>query len=139
MDLEAAARGEEVCWDESGILLESDKRQQTDKDNKRLSIDSAILLEKADSYMRCAYFRESSIAKAMHKRAMARSCGTGKVHLHTCACEECVERRITEHMRWNAYMRANGYRHGSKTDHIGKTHMDLQPWSQIPCRERYKD
>lgn len=100
-------------------------------------------LEKtAGEYVRYSYCRKSSIAKARHKEAIGTLSGSRQKHADICSCEDCTRARITEHMRWNAYMRSLGYRYspyGGKNHYRAKLHADLLPWKQLPCRERYKD
>ena len=56
-----------------------------------------------------------------------------------CECEDCMNRRISEHMRWNAYMRIRGYRHGKKRNDRGMVHPELRPFANISYLERFKD
>jgi len=94
--------------------------------------------------MRYAYFRQSSQAKAIHKKALTKishimkTCSNGPI----CNCDICKVSRLTEHMRWNAYMRSLGYcrnSKGSRRDSLAKLHPDICPWYELPCQERYKD
>ena len=41
--------------------------------------------------------------------------------------EEKLEIGMFEHVRWNAYMRGEGYRYGSERLDIAKTHNNLVP------------
>lgn len=100
------------------------------------------LKEKAVQYMKYAYYRNSSIAKAFHKEAIDKLPDRYPEHWDLCSCEACRIKRITEHMRWNAYIRSQGFSVNPYNDRRytrGKLHPDLKPWKDIPCRERYKD
>ena len=100
------------------------------------------LKKKVTQYIRSSYCRDSSLAKALHKEALLR-CGMESacyVGSPVCACDHCTSRRVTEHMRWNAYMRTLGYRKtDGTTDKIAKLHNNLRPWSELPIRVRFKD
>ena len=94
----------------------------------------------AEKYMRYAYYRQSSLAKDCHKKALAVLAEPQKTPCaELCNCETCNQKRITEHMRWNAYTRSQGFRYGKKRSDRAKLHPDLRPWSDLSCCERYKD
>ena len=109
------------------------------KDEACTDVDVEKLLKEVVKYMCYAYFRQSSIAKLEHKKTVGRFYPDAGSHGPVCNCDICREQRITEHMRWNAYMRAAGYRYGKNRFDRAKVHNDLKPWDQLPCRERYKD
>lgn len=44
-----------------------------------------------------------------------------------------------EHVRWNAYMRSEGYAFGEKTDHFTKRHYDLRNVSAMTLHDLRKD
>lgn len=100
-----------------------------------------------DDYFNFEYYRASSIAKAIHKSVigsweMLRNNGKrpkDHVDVPVCGCKYCTGRRITEHMRWNAYMRVNGYRYSKKRLDRAKLHDLLVPWGELDELERYKD
>ena len=100
------------------------------------------LQEQLDNYVHYEYYRRSSLAKAKHKDMLDESEVTvpdGHNHLDpNCKCALCRS-RITEHMRWNAYMRVNGYRDGKEKDDMAKIHPCLKPWKELPPKERVKD
>ena len=102
------------------------------------AFDSAETQE-AEKYMKEAYCRRSSIAKLEHKAAGTRCYPDTLAHSPVCGCDACREMRITEHMRWNAYMRGLGYRRADARYDRAMVHKDLKPWGDLPCRERYKD
>ena len=55
---------------------------------------------------------------------------------------ECLEFiRMLEHMRWNAYIRAEGYVfHDAKTkSNVAKIHRCLVPFDKLPIKEQEKD
>lgn len=128
LDREAADKGQEVRW-YLDRLFEQDGP----------GVKAEGMRAEAEKYMWSSYCRDSSIAKAMHKRAMERVMGQTEPHHSVCDCEVCTDRRITEHMRWNAYMRAKGFRYAPQKDLQIKTHFDLVPWEDLPLRERLKD
>ena len=97
--------------------------------------------EKCDRlYWRYEYNYRSSNAKALHERLRKKLheelglhiSGVGKTH------EEIISDptlRLAvgklEHIRWNAYMRSEGYCYGNKKDHLAKTHYNLVPVDQL--------
>ena len=60
------------------------------------------------------------------------------INKSSCRCPLCLS-RITEHMRWNTYMRVKGYRYGKEKDDMAKIHDDLLPWEQLLQKEKQKD
>lgn len=131
LDQELQERGTSPYWGDTGFFTND-------------SIVDEKVLDLARSYMRYTYFRQSSQAKAIHKKALSKishimkACDNGPI----CNCDICREARLTEHMRWNAYMRTLGYCRncgGSKRDPLAKLHPDICPWHELPCQERYKD
>ena len=93
------------------------------------------------------YYRNSSIARAIHQEMMIGNLDSyfdsldSRNHrdIKICTCERCVARKKTEHIRWNAYMRADGYRFNEKRNDRAKLHNDLIPWEELNIIERHKD
>ena len=56
-----------------------------------------------------------------------------------CSCPTCLAQRINEHMRWNAYMAANGYRYNKDRNDRARMHCNMIPWEDLPASDRYKD
>lgn len=136
-ELEKEQAGVPVSWNDGDLFRGEDGMVHYDG-----PVNTEALLAEAKKYMRYAYFRNSSMAKALHKEALAQLLPPEKGHSDICGCDRCITVRITEHMRWNAYTRSMGYRRNSvdgKNRSRAKLHGDLRPWKDIPCRERYKD
>ena len=108
-------------------------------DDTRTVVKAEKLKQEAEKYMNESYCRRSSIAKLEHKAAVTRFYPDTLAHSPVCGCDACREMRITEHMRWNAYMRGLGYRRADARYDRAMVHNDLKPWGELPCRERYKD
>lgn len=134
LDQELKERGTTLYWGDTDYFSDDSDHRIVDKKVVGLT----------ESYMRYAYFRQSSRAKAIHKKALAKiphiieTCNNGPI----CNCGICRVSRLTEHMRWNAYMRSLGYcrnSRGSRRDPLAKLHPDICPWYELPCQERYKD
>ena len=104
------------------------------------------------AYERHEYFRLSSMAKELYVRRIAnidalknltkclkaaQATGEG---LQTCDCENCVRRKRSEHMRWNAYIRGIGYAYqdGIRADRA-KLHKNLKVWEDLSFWDREKD
>ena len=110
-----------------------------DGDHEELNMDE--LKKQLQSYYQYEYYRESSVATYLHKKYIVPAFlyTEEKDHSFTCICESCIKRRITEHMRWNAYMRSIGYCYGAERCDRGKTHSDLVPWQELEPKEWFKD
>ncbi len=146
---------EEKAIDEKKGL--SDKRKQAIKEKTLLRKQRTALLEDIEKYMRFEYYKYSSIAKAVHKDMVAvafketlRCEGplrevqtekgvTKKEQNPLCRCKNCEQRRKSEHMRWNAYMRVSGYRYGNPRADRALIHPNLCLWQELPLRTKFKD
>ena len=135
-ELDQELKGKEPTWDDADYFKD---------DNGNVNYNGlpnlALLQAEVKKYACGSYFRNSSIAKAVHKNALLQwndrpQCAG---HSPVCNCENCISSRITEHMRWNAYMRAQGYQRSDQKNTAAKLHYDLVPWQELPCRTRYKD
>lgn len=97
-------------------------------------------------YEKYEYYRLSSMAKelAVMERASSKTLSEAirctQEGLQTCECENCIRRKKSEHMRWNAYTRVVGYSF-SKTGRAdrAKLHDDLRPWHELSNLEKQKD
>ena len=49
------------------------------------------------------------------------------------------DKAVTEHMRWNAYMRSIGYCYDTETRHPAKLHQDLVCRTALNEEEQRKD
>lgn len=98
-------------------------------------------------FLRYEYYRDSSRAKEAHRRMLLKNfpdeykcleAGEGAADPY-CECANCNNRRVTEHMRWNMYMRTHGYRHAEERNDRAKLHNRLVAWDDLDMIERYKD
>lgn len=108
--------------------------------------ESKSNFEKADTdYWKYSYNRNSSIANACHRnlRDKINLPYTEKVDSNTTKNLSATVKesmgQITEHSRWNVYMRSIGYTYGPIRNNIAKTHNDLVPFDELPQEERKKD
>jgi len=127
------------------------------------------LPENIIAYGQYEYCRRSSMAQAIHKEMLLEAIpdpctGTAKTYSadeqkvnrqhpgvvplkqeQTCKCSVCVRRRQTEHMRWNAYMRTEGYcappadRAYKIKLHRAKYHCDLVTYDKLDELTQLKD
>ncbi len=84
--------------------------------------------EEIAKFNKYEYFRDSSAASAIY-----RSYFRGKNF------EDKETLSIYEHMRWNAYMRCEGYVFGEVRDDIAKTHPDLVHFRELSKADIDKD
>lgn len=75
------------------------------------------------------YYRISSITKSVHKEAIK----------DVVADFTLEQRRVTEHMRWNAYMRSRGYIYGPKKIERAKIHQNLVAYDLLSDSDKLKD
>jgi len=85
------------------------------------------------SFEKYEYYRNSSRAEAVY--AMIRRNLGIDVDQNGVTLEKISE---YEHMRWNAYMRSEGYVYGEAKDYVAKTHPDLKSYWELPLEERKK-
>lgn len=98
-------------------------------------------------FWRYEYNYRSSIAKALHERLRA------KAEIHIPGADKPWEERTSdeklaigriEHIRWNAYMRSEGYRYSGSQDKssrndLGKLHHNLVPVTALSDEDLRKD
>ena len=88
------------------------------------------------------YNYRSSIAKAIHKRLKKKL--NFKQELlnkkwETLTLDEKLALGTDEHIRWNAYMRTEGYSHNPKRDDLARLHKNLVPVSELSNDDLRKD
>lgn len=133
VDENLKTEGKTISWSDDFIYTGADNRVDFDG-----AINTSNIKGEAQKYVSFEYFRRSSIAKAMHKEITGDYFADTKDHSPICTCEICEARRKTEHMRWNAYMRSEGYVKGVRNDRA-KTHPNLCTWDELPYLDRFKD
>ncbi len=98
-------------------------------------------------YEQYEYYRNSSIAKELYQREIkknpalvdATTC-LEKSGKQICRCENCIRRKLSEHRRWNAYMRVIGFSYqGGKRADRALLHDMLCDWDDLSELERMKD
>lgn len=109
--------------------------------DKWKQIETEKMLEAKKSF-RIEYNYRSSIAKAIHKR-LRRNLGfkpeiTGKAW-EDMTLEEKIEIGKIEHIRWNAYMRSEGYRYAPKRNNLARLHHNLVPTGELTNDDLRKD
>lgn len=93
-----------------------------------------------ESFWRYEYNYQSSLVRAIHSRAVAAQYPSDRELTDS----EKLSRAVTEHKRWNAYMRTQGYTYSGSTqkssrNDLGKLHNDLVPFSELEEAEKQKD
>lgn len=136
-------------WNDDSLYALKDGRPDYSKPNPDK------IKEEIEKYFKFEYYRQSSIAKAIynelvnnHLKDYFNEFDVNNEHqedknqngLPICLCQRCVKRRISEHMRWNVYMRVNGYKRAIGERHdLARLHNDLIPWDELDELEKYKD
>lgn len=101
----------------------------------------------AQDFWKYEYNYRSSIAKALHERLRAKAeihiPGADKPWDERTPDEKLAIGRI-EHIRWNAYMRSEGYRYSGSHDKasrndLGKLHHNLVPVTELSDEDLRKD
>lgn len=94
--------------------------------------------QKAEKSFLYEYNYRSSIAKAIHQR-LKKKLGFNVKKWEDLTLREKVELGKVEHVRWNAYMRTEGYRYFPERSDLGKLHNKLVPVSQLSYDDLRKD
>lgn len=111
-------------------------------------LSAAEILRSVYDYVSYEYYRESSIAKSIHKQMLKKyfaahfdAYDVNRKHFDSeiCQCPRCRNLRVTEHMRWNAFLRINGYIYDPVRRDRAMTHNDLTIWQALAEPEKYKD
>lgn len=98
-------------------------------------------------YEQYEYYRLSSIAKELYQREiknnttlLSETACTEEENKQTCKCANCIRRKKSEHMRWNAYTRVIGYSYynGVRADRA-LLHDNLCGWENLSELDRQKD
>ena len=98
-------------------------------------------------YEQYEYYRLSSIAKELYQREirknstlLSQTACLETEKLQTCKCKNCIRRKRSEHMRWNAYTRVTGYSYnnGIRADRA-LLHDKLCEWEQLSELDQLKD
>ena len=126
-------------------LYDEDFYNDKDPDGQ---IEEKTVTAEFRKYINFEYFRRSSVARHVHVKHYIGTKYDCPERIQTesgeqipndvCECEICKKRRLSEHMRWNAYMRTKGYVFGKRNDRA-KLHGDLKSWYELPYLERFKD
>ena len=103
--------------------------------------------EARKKYEQHEYYRLSSMAKELYNREIQtnlilreKTTCQQEGNRQTCQCANCLLRKRSEHMRWNAYVRIQGYSRtdGKKADRA-KLHSNLRPWEELSELDQLKD
>ena len=97
-------------------------------------------------YEQYEYYRRSSMAKELYQRALksnptllAQTTCLEEKKQQTCECANCVKRKRSEHMRWNAYTRVIGFSYNEYRADRALLHDNLCAWDQLSELDRQKD
>lgn len=109
-------------------------------------IADAVVKEERKKYEQYEYYRLSSIAKMQYQEGI-RACATTLAQttclnggdMQTCQCENCLRRKRSEHMRWNAYTRVTGYSYNEKRSDRAHLHDNLCGWNELDELDKLKD
>ena len=128
-------------WKDRG---EFDKINENDWYFENEKSDNAMAKAR-EKYEKYEYYRLSSMAKELYKDVIDNSlsflskCTELEMH-QTCVCKNCIRRKKSEHMRWNAYTRCIGYsyKEGLRADRAN-LHDNLVGWEKLSELEKLKD
>ena len=116
------------------VVEQLDLEQKGLKCHLRWSNTSDEVAQNTRLYDEYEYYRRASIAEALYSEL--------RIALGILLDDNDDNRELLkkyEHMRWNAYMRAEGYVYAPTRDDIAKTHPSLVPYSDLSLSEKKKD
>ncbi|MBO7761547.1 MAG: hypothetical protein J6T24_01995 [Clostridia bacterium] len=143
-----------VCYPEAYERYSSRKRNMSASERRALL--AALRRRYEDGFFANEYNHRSSLAKALAERLRAALVSEGLLSVPTVErggeqipelwlpWDERSEEALRaigaiEHIRWNAYMRSEGYVYGEATNHLTKRHRDLRNVSAISDDDLRKD
>ena len=155
--LERLAFAVELCYNE--LLPETYPMDMSQKELKEFFSDEKVV-ECRNGFMHSEYRRRSSMAAALHIPTKLYDCGIIAVGENFLSYDVALRFRkaleddyslaeklaYTEHSRWNAYMRSEGYRHASwedllcfypqletknNQDQLSRTHLCITDWNEL--------
>ena len=145
----ALDRAEQYAGEKERALGRAERRRMK-KEERALRRDTAGTLaalerEYGSSFWMQEYNYRSSIAKALAERLRRKFLREGYITLPGIDKpwgERTEEEKLAigsfEHIRWNAYMRTEGYRRGERSD-LGKLHNLLRPLDELSDDDIRKD
>ena len=107
---------------------------------ERIALDRHLRWGQEGEFWKYEYNYRSSIASAIHKKmkVLCKMPGIEKAAKNRTDDELWALRRL-EHRRWNAYMRSEGYCHGTQRNDLAKTHPCLVPFDELSEADQKKD
>ncbi len=148
-ELEKEAFRYHVNWIKKTLDIREMKENTRVKKGKKISTKNKIKREiaylvtmsdvknAARDYAQYSYYRNSSMAMVMHRELLKEFNTMVENDKKIILNKE--QKCITEHMRWNAYMRGLGYRYSANRKDIAKLHNCLVPYSELSPIEKAKD
>lgn len=134
---------------DSGAGASGDKRENWTLDALYSGFNAEGIKNDVLKYTGFEYFRDASVAREIHQQMLKKYFSSYFEELDqqkqehrdimVCSCRRCYALRLTEHARWNARMRVNGYIYAEKRNDRAKCHDDIKLWQQLSVPERYKD
>ena len=117
-----------IAWVDNAVGMSADDKKQAKR-------------EQLGFYEGCEYYRRASIATVIHMLLMKKL----KIEIEGDDFILPDKRRIegaarmTEHRRWSAFMRGEGWIYRKKKDFVAKTHPDLIPFRELSAASQEKD
>lgn len=145
-DLEKCGLAHHLGWVEieERIYIEQKNEKKLKELEKSKTAEAKISNRKR--YEKFEYYRYSSISKELYQREircmpslLSRTLCLAEEKLQTCTCENCVRRKKSEHMRWNAYMRVNGFSYDSHKVERALLHNKICDWGKLDDFNKKKD
>lgn len=116
------------------VQIERDENGEIAKEGRseeEIKADEEKLTKNIQKFERFEYFRLSSMASGIHKKAMEENFPEES--------ENSEFRQKSEHMRWNAYMMVGGYEYHAVRDDRAKMHPNIKPRKALNEKDRKKD
>ena len=130
-ELEKSALKNHLAWS-FRVVLDSNTGKLDDHTLQKL-------VNSTKQYVQYSYYRDSSVATSLHQQLLKKV----EKELAEMAVNEGKDlaeiKKITEKMRWNAYMRSLGYQPFDIRDDRVKFHTLIKPYSEVSDEEKEKD
>ena len=108
----------------------------------RVSASEKAIKKSCETSFRLEYNYRASVCKAIHKHLIKEKflgIEAAQKNWHDMTLEEKIQVGGLEHVRWNAYMRTEGFVKAEKRNDLAKQHHNLVPTAELSFDDLRKD